>query len=224
MTYQSMTVDLYAPLMVLMLLFSLLFLLLSCSCSHLYDQYRSAAQLASQDKENDQVDENDPTILLSRYEHTDVSNLLKDQALLFRLDFQLSQATTSSLGQFCIQFGGYLVILFIMETGKRISGDQDSQEKIQEKIDNFSFSSLWFSCLGSGLSLTVGQYSAFKIQHGYDLTLGQRYVVVGSHLISGIIMVFVHMQDGVLPVLHLQYHGYDDHHCSLLHHHHAYVL
>ena len=96
--------------------------------------------------------------------------------MVFRFDFHVSQATISSLGQFCVQLGGYLVILYIMQAGKIISPDQDSREKIQDKIDSFTFSSLWFSCLGSGLSLTVGQYSALMIQHGHSLTLAQRYV------------------------------------------------
>ena len=52
--------------------------------------------------------------------------------------------------------------------------DQEAKEEIQERISSFSFSSLWFSCLGSGLSLTVGQYSALMIQHGHSLALGQR--------------------------------------------------
>ena len=97
-----------------------------------------------------------------------------EKDLVFRFEFQLSHATTSSLAQFCVQLGGYLVTLYLMETGKRITPDQESQEKIQEKIDSFHFSSLWFSCLGSGLSLTVGQYSALMVQHEHDLTLGQR--------------------------------------------------
>ena len=91
----------------------------------------------------------------------------------------MSQATISSMGQFCVRLGGYLVILYIMQAGKIISADQDSRENIQDKIDSFTFSSRWFSCLGSGLSLTVGQDSALMIQHGHSCTLAQRYE--GSH-------------------------------------------
>lgn len=158
LSYQSMTVDLYAPLLVMMLMFSLLFLILSCSFSHLGEQYRYAAQLASPDNEKEHANEPDPTHLLSRF------------------DFHISQATTSSLAQFCVQLGGYLVILYLMETGKRTTPDQNIQEKIQEKINSFYFSSLWFSCLGSALSLTVGQYSALMLQYEYGLTPGQRLV------------------------------------------------
>ena len=65
-SYESMTVDLYAPLLVLMLTFSSLFLLLSCSWSHLCDQYRHSRQLASADRENDRADQQDPTSLINR--------------------------------------------------------------------------------------------------------------------------------------------------------------
>ena len=65
-SYESMTVDLYAPLLVLMLTFYSIFLLLSCSWSHLCDQYRHARQLASADRENDPADQQDPTSLITR--------------------------------------------------------------------------------------------------------------------------------------------------------------
>ena len=65
-SYESMTVDLYAPLLVLMLTFSSIFLLLSCSWSHMCDQYRHARQLASADRENDPADQQDPTSLINR--------------------------------------------------------------------------------------------------------------------------------------------------------------
>ena len=42
LSYQTLTIDLYAPLLLLVLLFSLMFTLLSCSCSRLSDQYRLA--------------------------------------------------------------------------------------------------------------------------------------------------------------------------------------
>ena len=64
--YESMTVDLYAPLLVLMLTFSSLFLLLSCSWSHLCDQYRHARHLASAGREKDPADHQDPTSLINR--------------------------------------------------------------------------------------------------------------------------------------------------------------
>ena len=91
-----------------------------------------------------------------------------------RYDFQLSQAVTAALPQFCLQFSAYMVILYLLETLKGLSVDKATQEAVQEKIDSFAFSSLWFSGLGSALSLVVAQYSALKIQHEHDLTLGQR--------------------------------------------------
>jgi cytochrome c-type biogenesis protein CcmH/NrfG len=65
-SYESMTVDLYAPLLVLMLTISSIFLLMSCSWSHLCDQYQHARQLASAEKENDPADPQDPTSLINR--------------------------------------------------------------------------------------------------------------------------------------------------------------
>ena len=91
-----------------------------------------------------------------------------------RYDFQLSQAITASLPQFCLQFAAYMVILYMLETLKGLSVDKATQDTVQEKIDSFAFSSLWFSGLGSALSLIVAQYTAFKIQHEHDLTWEQR--------------------------------------------------
>ena len=67
-----------------------------------------------------------------------------------------------------------MIILYLLETLKGLSVDEATKETVQAKIDSFSFSSLWFSALGSALSLIVAQYTAFKIQHEHDLTLGQR--------------------------------------------------
>ena len=61
-----MTIDLFAPLLVLMLTFSSIFFLMSCSWSSLYSQYKHSAQLARADRENDPVEEMDPTSLLAR--------------------------------------------------------------------------------------------------------------------------------------------------------------
>ena len=83
---------------------------------------------------------------------------------------------TASLPQFCLQFSSYMVILYMLETLKGLSVDKATQDTVQEKIDSFAFSSLWFSGLGSALSLIVAQYTALKIQHEHDLTLGQRSV------------------------------------------------
>ena len=90
---------------------------------------------------------------------------------------------TSSLVQFCLQFGSYMVILYMLETLARLNEDSASEvqldkgtrDTVAEKIEQFSFKSLWLSGVASGLSLCVAQYSAFKIQHEHDMTLSQRY-------------------------------------------------
>ena len=38
LSYQTLTIDLYAPLLMLILLFSLLYTLMSCSCSRISDR------------------------------------------------------------------------------------------------------------------------------------------------------------------------------------------
>merc|ERR1712106_1066078 len=100
-----------------------------------------------------------------------------------------SQAVTASLPQFCLQFSAYMVILYLLETLKGLSVDKATQETVQEKIDSFAFSSLWFSGLGSALSLIVAQYSALKIQHEHSLTLGQRIVFFVSCIFNTIAMM-----------------------------------
>jgi len=157
LSYQTLTIDLYAPLLLLVLLFSLMFTLLSCSCSRLSDQYRLATAHARPQSEH-RTREEDATTILARY------------------DFHLSQAVTASLPQFVLQFSAYMLVLYMLETLKGLSGDKINQADIQARIDGFSFSSLWFSGLGSSLSLCVAQYTAFKIQHEHDLTLQQRIV------------------------------------------------
>ena len=95
---------------------------------------------------------------------------------------------TASLPQFCLQFSSYMVILYLLETLKGLSVDKATQETVQQKIDTFAFSSLWFSGIGSALSLIVAQYTAFKIQHEHDLTLGQRLVRVPGFIHSQLLM------------------------------------
>lgn len=70
LSYQTLTIDLYAPLLLLILLSSLLYTLLSCSCSRLSDRYslasrynKPAAEMASEHQ--------DPNAVLARYEHVD---------------------------------------------------------------------------------------------------------------------------------------------------------
>ncbi|XP_023340990.1 uncharacterized protein LOC111711003 isoform X2 [Eurytemora carolleeae] len=158
LSYQTLTIDLYAPLLLLFLLFSLLFTLLSCSCSRLSDKYRVACEYAKPEREIPGSHDQDPTTILSRY------------------DFNIASATTSSLPQFSIQFSAYIIILYMLETLKGLSIDQATKEQIGGKIEEFSFVSLWFSGIGSALALIVAQYSAFKIQHEHSLTLSQRLV------------------------------------------------
>ena len=55
-----------------------------------------------------------------------------------------------------------------------IDQSQGTRDTVAEKIEEFSFKSLWLSGVASGLSLCVAQYSAFKIQHEHDMTLSQR--------------------------------------------------
>eukprot|EP00090_Calanus_glacialis_P026119 TRINITY_DN4096_c0_g1_i7.p1 TRINITY_DN4096_c0_g1~~TRINITY_DN4096_c0_g1_i7.p1 ORF type:complete len:770 (-),score=237.96 TRINITY_DN4096_c0_g1_i7:508-2817(-) len=171
LSYQTLTIDLYAPLLLLILLFSLIFTLLSCSCSRLSDRYRLATMYAKPLYELSGQNTQDPTTILARY------------------DFQVSQAVTASLPQFCLQFGSYMVILYMLETLKGLSVDKATQDTVQEKIDSFAFSSLWFSGLGSALSLIVAQYTAVKIQHEHDLTLGQRIIYFVSCIFNTIAMM-----------------------------------
>merc|ERR1711962_914175 len=105
LSYQTLTIDLYAPLLLLILLFSLMFSLLSCSCSRLSDQYRlSSSHARPQEELGSRVA--DPTTVLARY------------------DFQVSQACTASLPQFVLQFSAYLLVLYMLETLKSVSEEQ----------------------------------------------------------------------------------------------------
>ena len=88
-----------------------------------------------------------------------------------RYNYHIAQATTSSLGQLCTQLGGYLATLHMLQV---TMGERDNKEEMQGIIDNFTFSSLWLSCVGSVLSLISGQYLSFTTQHGDSLTIGQR--------------------------------------------------
>jgi len=185
LSYQTLTIDLYAPLLLLILLFSLMFTLLSCSCSRLSDRYRLATMYARPGYEVSGQNTQDPTTILARY------------------DFHLSQAVTASLPQFCLQFSSYMVILYLLETLKGLSVDKATQETVQAKIDSFSFSSLWFSGLGSALSLIVAQYTAFKIQHEHDLTISQRIIYFISCIFNTIAMMtstIVFVTVTILPI------------------------
>jgi len=81
---------------------------------------------------------------------------------------------TSSLPQFSLQFAAYIIIIYMLETLKYSKVDQATQDQIQEKLDEFSFTSLWFSGVGSAVALILAQYTAFKIQHEHCLTFPQR--------------------------------------------------
>ena len=52
--------------------------------------------------------------------------------------------------------------------------DKGTRDTVHEKIEQFRFSALWMSGVASGLSLCIAQYSAFKIQHEHDTTVGQK--------------------------------------------------
>ena len=66
LSYQTLTIDLYAPLLLLILLFSLMFTLLSCSCSRLSDRYRLATMYAKPSYEVSGENIQDPTTILAR--------------------------------------------------------------------------------------------------------------------------------------------------------------
>ena len=67
LSYQTLTIDLYAPLLLLILLFSLLYTLLSCSCSRLSDRYRLATRYNRPASEM-ASEHQDPNAVLARYE------------------------------------------------------------------------------------------------------------------------------------------------------------
>ena len=67
LSYQTLTIDLYAPLLLLILLFSLMFSLLSCSCSRLSDRYRLATMYSKPGCELSNSNSQDPTTILARY-------------------------------------------------------------------------------------------------------------------------------------------------------------
>ena len=106
-----------------------------------------------------------------------------------RYEFQISSAVTSSLSQFCVQFGSYLLILYMLETLFRLGVDTGYKETVRSKIEEFRFSALWLSGVGSGLSLCTAQYSAFKIQHEHDTTTTQRIVYFLACLFNTIAMM-----------------------------------
>ena len=155
LSYQTLTIDLYAPLLMLILLFSLMYTLMSCSCSRLSDRYRLSSRYNKPACEMSD-EEQDPTTVLARYE------------------FQILGAVTSSLCQFCLQFSCYMLVLYMLETLAHINAEKGTRDIVRNKIEEFRFNSLWMSGVGSGLSLCVAQYSAFKIQHEHDTTIGQR--------------------------------------------------
>jgi len=171
LSYQTLTIDLYAPLLLLCLLFSIMFTLLSCSCSRLSDKYRIAADFAKPEKEIPGIVDQDPTTMLARY------------------DFNIASAVTSSLPQFSLQFSAYIIIIYLLETLKGLRVDQATKEQIQTKVDEFSFASLWFSGVGSAMALIVAQYTAFKIQHEHCLTLAQRLLYLLACVFNSIAMM-----------------------------------
>jgi hypothetical protein len=69
LNYQTLTINLYAPLLLLVLLFSLMFTLLNCSYSRLSDRYNLATMYARPLCEISGQNMQDPTTLLARYLH-----------------------------------------------------------------------------------------------------------------------------------------------------------
>ena len=102
---------------------------------------------------------------------------------LYELPGQNTQDPTTILPS------SYMVILYMLETLKGLSVYQATQETVQEKIDSLVFSSLWFSGLGSAVSLILAQYTAVKMQHEHDLTLGQRIIYFVSCIFITIAMM-----------------------------------
>jgi len=171
LTYQTLTIDLYAPLLLLLLLFSIVFTLLSCSCSRLTDKYRIACDMSRPETEAPGHTDEDPTSMLSRY------------------DFNISSAITSSLPQFSLQFAAYTIIIYLLHTLKGINSDEDLRSTIDEKLEEFSFSSLWMSGIASAIALIIAQYTAFKIQHEHCLTLAQRALYLLACTLNSISMM-----------------------------------
>ena len=66
LSYQTLTIDLYAPLLLLILLSSLMFSLLSCSYFRLSDQYKLATMYARPLSETSGHNVQDPTTILAR--------------------------------------------------------------------------------------------------------------------------------------------------------------
>ena len=67
LSYQTLTIDLYAPLLLLILLFSLMFTLLSCSCPRLSESYKLNTMYARPQYELTRQSMQDPTTILGRY-------------------------------------------------------------------------------------------------------------------------------------------------------------
>jgi len=171
LSYQTLTIDLYAPLLLAILLFSIVFTLLSCSCSRLSDKYRIASDFSKPESEAPAYMDQDPTTMLSRY------------------DFNISSAITSSLPQFSLQFAAYTIIIYLLHTLKGLSVDEDVRNEIDEKVEKFSFSSLWMSGIASAIALIVAQYTAFKIQFEHCLTLSQRALYLLACTLNSISMM-----------------------------------
>ena len=138
LSYQTLTIDLYAPLLLLILLFSLMSTLLSCSYSRLSQSYRLTTMYARPQYELTRQSLQDQTTILGRY-FLDSNTFFQP---FIRYDFQLSQAVTASIPQFCLQFGSYMVILYMLETLKGLRVDKATRDTVQEKIDSFPLSSL----------------------------------------------------------------------------------
>ena len=97
----------------------------SCSCSRLSDRYSLASRYNKPACEMADTDQ-DPTTVLARSVSVSlpyqlqiyVANLILNSQSrpYFRYEFQIVGAVTSSLSQFCLQFGSYMLILYMLET------------------------------------------------------------------------------------------------------------
>jgi len=202
LSYQTLTIDLYAPLLLLVLVFSLVFTLLSCSCSRLSEKYRIARDYVRPENEVPGLQDQDPTALLARYDFniwSSVSSSLPQFSLQFAAYIiilymlhtlkVILYSLSLSLRQFSLQFAAYIIILYMLHTLKGMSVDQATKDQIAEKVNEFSFASLWLSGVGSGLALIVAQYTAFKIQHEHGLTLSQRCLYLVACVFNTISMM-----------------------------------
>ena len=81
-------------------------------------------------------EEQDPTTVLARFVFTFrmmmMTMMTMMMIIIFRYEFQIIGAVTSSLVQFCLQFGSYMVILYMLETLARLNEDSASEVQLDK--------------------------------------------------------------------------------------------